>query len=570
MTHYDVLVIGSGFGGSVTALRLSEKGYRVGVVEAGRRFEDDELPTTSWKVRDYVFNPLIGSYGLLRMTLLKDVLVLTGAGVGGGSLVYGNTLYQPPPAFFDDPHWAGITDWADELAPYYDQARRMLGVTAYPRMSPSDHVMKAVADDLGVGESFHATDVGVLFGERPGERVADPFFGGAGPERTTCTDCGACMTGCRVGAKNTTVKNYLYLAERAGTQVHELTTVTDVRPRPGGGYEVVTRRTDGKVRRGRRTFTADQVVFAAASLGTQRLLHRLRDGGSLPGVSARLGELTRTNSEAILGVRARGEEVDYSQGVAITSSIHVDEHTHVEPVRYGKGSNLLGLLMASMTDVPADGRSRLLAGVRQMWRRRRDLPHLHDPRKWSEQTIVLLVMQSLDNSLTTYLRRRPWGRVLTTKQGTGEANPVWIPQGHDVARRIGEEIDGIPGGTWADLVNIPATGHLVGGCPIGESAAEGVVDPYHRLHGYDGLHVIDGSTVAANLGVNPSLTITAMAERAVAMWPNKGDADARPALGERYRRVAPVAPARPAVPEGAPASYRLPLFVAQRPVTSHS
>ncbi|KRC50243.1 MULTISPECIES: GMC oxidoreductase [unclassified Nocardioides] len=559
MTHYDVLVIGSGFGGSVTALRLSEKGYEVGVLEAGRRFADDELPTSSWKVRDYVFNPALGCYGLLRMTLLKDVLVLTGAGVGGGSLVYANTLYEPPKAFFEDAHWAGITDWADELAPYYDQARRMLGVTPYPWMSPSDHVMKSVADGLGVGETFGPTDVGVLFGERPGERVADPFFGGVGPARTTCTDCGACMTGCRVGAKNTTVKNYLHLAERAGAVVHPMTTVTDVRPRPGGGYDVTTRRTQGKARRGRRTFTADQVVFSAASLGTQRLLHRLRDGGSLPRISPRLGELTRTNSEAILGVRARGDEVDYSRGVAITSSIHVDDHTHVEPVRYGRGSNLLGLLMASLTDAPDDGRSRLVAGLHEMWRHRRDLPHLHDPRHWSEQTIVLLVMQSLDNSLTTYLRRRPWGRTLTTRQGTGEANPVWIPQGHEVARRVGEEIDGIPGGTWADLVNIPATGHLIGGCPIGETAADGVIDPYHRLHGYDGLHVIDGSAVAANLGVNPSLTITAMSERAVAMWPNKGEPDQRPVTGSGYRRIGPTAPRSPMVPPTAPAAYRLPV-----------
>ena len=556
MTHYDVLVIGSGFGGSVTALRLAEKGYRVGVLEAGRRFADHELPTSSWKVRDYVFNPALGCYGLLRMTLLKDVLVLTGAGVGGGSLVYANTLYEPPQAFYDDPHWAHLTDWADELAPYYDQARRMLGVTTYPRTSPSDRVMRAVAEELGVGDTVTPTEVGVLFGERPGLRVSDPFFGGAGPERTTCTDCGACMTGCRVGAKNTTVKNYLYLAESAGAVVHPMTTVTDVRP-SAGGYTVTTRRTEGKLRRGVRTFTADQVVFAAASLGTQRLLHRLRERGSLPRISPRLGELTRTNSEAILGVRARGDDVDYSRGVAITSSLHVDEHTHVEPVRYGRGSNLLGLLMATLTDAPADGRSRALAGLHEMWRHRRDLPRLHDPRRWSEQTIVLLVMQSLDNSLTTYLRRRPWGRTMTTRQGSGAANPVWIPQGHDVARRVGAEIDGIPGGTWADLVNVPATGHLIGGCPIGESPADGVVDPYHRLHGYAGLHVIDGSTVAANLGVNPSLTITAMAERAVAMWPNRGEDDPRPAPGAPYRRVGPVAPRRPVVPASAPAGYRV-------------
>jgi cholesterol oxidase len=558
MTHYDVLVVGSGFGGSVTALRLSEKGYRVGVLEAGRRFRDEELPTSSWKVRDYLFAPALGCRGLLRMTLLNDVLVLSGAGVGGGSLVYANTLYEPPRAFFEDPHWAGITDWAHELAPYYDQARRMLGVTTYPGLSPSDRVMRAVADGLGVGHTFGPADVGVLFGERPGQRVADPFFGGAGPERTTCTECGGCMTGCRIGAKNTTVKNYLHLAERAGAVVHPLTTVTDVRPRPEGGYAVTTRRTGAGPRRGRATFTADQVVLSAASLGTQRLLHRLRDSGSLPRVSPRLGELTRTNSEAILGVRARGDDVDYSRGVAITSSLHLDEHTHVEPVRYGRGSNLLGLLMATLTDVPASG-SRLLAGLRQMWHGRRDLPRLHDPRRWSERTIVLLVMQSLDNSLTTYLKRRPWGRRLTTRQGTGQPNPVWIPAAHDVARRVGEVIDGIPGGTWADLVDIPTTGHLTGGCPIGETAETGVVDAYHRLHGHPGLHVIDGSTVAANLGVNPSLTITAMAERAVSLWPNKGEDDPRPPLGESYRRIAPVPPRSPVVPATAPAAYRLPI-----------
>ncbi|MBS4753871.1 GMC family oxidoreductase [Nocardioides sp. zg-ZUI104] len=559
MTHYDVVVVGSGFGGSVTALRLSEKGYKVGVLEAGRRFADDELPTTSWKLRDYVFNPVLGCYGLLRMALLKDVVVLSGAGVGGGSLVYANTLYQPPKAFFDDPHWSHVTDWADELTPYYDQARRMLGVATYPHMSPSDHVMKAVAEKMGVGDTFGPTDVGVLFGAQPGERVADPYFGGAGPERTTCTDCGACMTGCRVGAKNTTVKNYLYLAEKAGAEVHPLTTVVDVRPRPGGGYDVRTRRTNGKLRQDRQTFTADQVVFSAAALGTQRLLHRLKDRGSLPRISPRLGALTRTNSEAIISVRARGSDVDYSRGVAITSSIHVDEHTHVEPVRYGRGSNLLGLMQAILTDMPTGRTSRLAAGVGQMWRHRRDLAKLHDPRHWSEESIVLLVMQSLDNSLSTYLKRRPWGKVLTTRQGIGEANPVWIPQAHQTARAVGEEMDGIPGGTWADLVNIPMTGHLVGGCPIGTTPEKGVIDPYHRLHGHEGLHVIDGSAVAANLGVNPSLTITAMSERAVAMWPNKGEPDPRPAPGEEYRRIAPVAPRSPAVPPSAPAAYRLPV-----------
>ncbi len=552
--HYDVLVIGSGFGGSVTALRLTEKGYRVGVLEAGRRFADHEFAKTSWRVRDYLWAPALGCYGIQRITLLKDVLVLSGSGVGGGSLVYANTLYEPPERFYRDPQWADITDWRAELAPFYDQAKRMLGVTRYPTITPADRVLGAVAGALGVGDTFRPTDVGVYFGDGPGKKAADPFFGGAGPDRTGCTHCGSCMTGCRQGAKNTLVKNYLYLAERAGAEVHALTTATDVRPRPGGGYTVHTRRTGG-VRT--RTFTADQVVFAAASLGTQRLLHRLRDRGSLPGISGRLGTLARTNSEAVLGVKTRTDGVDHSVGIAITSSMHPDPTTHIENVRYGRGSNIMGLLMTVLVD-PETGRRRWALGLKEMVRRRRDLPRLLSPRRWSERSIGLLVMQSLDNSLTTYTKRGLfWRRKMTTKQGIGEPNPVWIPAGHDVARRMAEEIDGIPGGAWTDLANIPLTGHFIGGCPIGTSPETGVVDPYHRLFGHDGLHVVDGSTISANLGVNPALTITAQAERAMSLWPNKGEADPRPPLGAAYERVRPVPPGNPVVPVSAPAALRI-------------
>ncbi|MFI7673622.1 GMC oxidoreductase [Actinophytocola sp. NPDC049390] len=552
--HYDVLVIGSGFGGSVTALRLTEKGYRVGVLEAGRRFADDEFAKTSWRVRDYLWAPALRCFGIQRITLLKDVLVLSGAGVGGGSLVYANTLYEPPDRFYRDPQWADITDWRAELAPFYDQAKRMLGVTRYPTSTPADRVLGAVAGDLGVGHTFRPTDVGVYFGDGPGKAAPDPFFGGAGPSRTGCTHCGSCMTGCRQGAKNTLVKNYLYLAEKAGAEVHALTTATDVRPRPGGGYVVHTRRTGGARA---RTFTADQVVFAAAALGTQRLLHRLRDRGSLPGVSGRLGTLARTNSEAVLGVKTRTDDVDHSVGVAITSSMYPDPTTHVENVRYGRGSNIMGLLMTVLVD-PETGRRRWALGLREMVRRRRDLPRLLLPRRWSERSIGLLVMQSLDNSLTTYTRRGLFGRRrMTTKQGIGEPNPVWIPAGHDVARRMAEKIEGIPGGAWTDLANIPLTGHFIGGCPIGTSPETGVVDPYHRLFGHDGLHVVDGSTISANLGVNPALTITAQAERAMSLWPNKGEVDPRPALGAGYRRLSPVSPGSPVVPSSAPGALRL-------------
>lgn len=506
MTHdFDVVIIGSGFGGSVSALRLAEKGYRVAVLEAGRRFADDDFPETSWRLRRYLFAPRFGCYGILRLDLLDDVLVMSGAGVGGGSLGYANTLYEPPDAFFADPRWAGLADWKAELAPHYETAKRMLGATLNPLETPADRALRAVA-----GDRFSRTPVGVHFGP-PG----DPYFGGAGPVRQTCTHCGSCMTGCRVGAKNTLVKNYLYLAEKKGVVVQELTTVVDVRPRSGGSYAVRVRRT-GK--RGKRELTAQQVIFAAGALGTQRLLHRLRDRGSLPGISPKLGELSRTNSESILGARTR-RDTRFNEGVAITSSVWLDEHTHVEPVRYGPGSNLLALLATALVDDPT---KRLRKALRTI--AGRDVRLYVDPRHWSDRTIVLLGMQSLDNSITLYTRR---GR-LRSRTGIGVPNPVWVPAMHDLARRLADEIDGVPLGALTELVGRPVTGHFLGGCAIGD-----VVDPCHRLIGYPGLHVIDGSTVAANLGVNPALTITALAERAISMWPDRGSPDQRPALSGR-------------------------------------
>ncbi|WP_277681702.1 GMC family oxidoreductase N-terminal domain-containing protein [Saccharomonospora azurea] len=561
---YDVVVIGSGFGGSVSALRLTEKGYRVGVLEAGRRFADHEFARTSWHVRDYLFAPLLGCTGILRITPFPDVMVVTGAGVGGGSLGYGNTLYEPPDAFFSDRQWAGITDWKAELAPYYDQAKRMLGVTPNPWTSPADEVMRDVAEELGVGHTYRPTPVGVFFGDdetAPGTRVRDPFFGGMGPDRRACTHCGECLTGCRHGAKNTTVKNYLHLAEKAGAAVHPLTTVTEVRPLPGGGYACSCVHTTQ--RRRQRVVTAEQVVFAASALGTQRLLHRMRDRGVLPRLSRRLGVLSRTNSEAVLAARTTRRDAGFHRGVAISSSLHPDDVTHVEPVRYGRGSNLLGLLATVLVD-PVPGTPRWRAGLSELVRRRRDLPALHNPRHWSEETIALLVMQSLDNSVTTYTRRGLFGRRMVTKQGEGEPNPTWIPAGHEVARRDAARIGGIASGGWNDFFDRPLTGHFIGGCVIGDSPETGVVDAYHRVYGHPGLHIVDGSTVSANLGVNPSLTITAQAERAMALWPNRGEADPRPEPSSSYRAITPVAPRHPIVPTTAVGALHLPIFPANR------
>ena len=561
--HYDVLVIGSGFGGSVTALRLTEKGYRVGVLEAGARFEDGDFPKTSFDAKRWLFAPTAGMYGIQRIDMVKDCVILAGAGVGGGSLVYANTLYEPLDAFYRDPSWARITDWKAELAPYYDQAKRMLGVVQNPLHTPSDEVMKQVAEDMGVGHTFHPTPVGVFFGgpdAAPGEEVADPYFGGAGPARNACLNCGECMTGCRHNAKNTLVKNYLLLAEQAGAVVHPLTTVTRVRPRDEGGYEVTTRWTKAKLSRRTaiKSFTADQVVFSAAALGTQKLLHQLKGEGDLPHVSDRLGVLTRTNSEAILGAVAGDRSVDYTRGVAITSSFHPDEVTHVEPVRYGKGSNAMALLQTVLADdVP--GTSRVRTWLRELWTQRRQAMSLYDLKHWSERAVIALVMQSLDNSITTVGVRGRFGWRMSSTQGHGAPNPTYIPVAYEAVRRVADLIGGTAGGTIGEPFNRPMTAHFIGGCTIGDSPQTGVVDPWQRLYGHAGLHVVDGSAISANLGVNPSLTITAQAERAMAFWPNKGEADPRPELGSTYRQVAPVQPKNPVVPDAAPGALRLPI-----------
>lgn len=561
---FDVLVVGSGFGGSVTALRLTEKGYRVGVLEAGPRFRDEDFASGTFDLKRYLWAPALGMYGIQRIDAVSDTMIVAGAGVGGGSLVYANTLYEPLPAFYTDPQWSHITDWKDELAPYYDQAKRMLGVVENPVRTPADDVMQKVAEDMGVGDTFHPTPVGVFFGgpgAQPGEQVEDPFFGGAGPARNACLNCGECMSGCRHNAKNTLVKNYLYLAEQNGAKVLPLTTATRITPREGGGYDVRVKFTKAKTRRGEKVLTAEHVVLAAASLGTQKLLHRMKDEGHLPRLSDRLGFLSRTNSESILGAIApAGDPTDYTEGVAITSSFHPDADTHVEPCRYGKGFNTMAMLQTVLTDGDDSGsKTRIKAWLRELWTQRRNVKDLYDFNHWSERTVIALVMQCLDNSITTYGTKRFGVWRMASRQGHGKPNPTWIPVANETVRRIAAHLGGTAGGNIGEPFGMPLTAHFIGGCAIGESIETGVIDPYQRVYGYPGLHVADGSAVTANLGVNPSLTITAQAERAMAFWPNKGEEDPRPALGADYRRLAPVAPQAPVVPEHAPGALRLPI-----------
>jgi cholesterol oxidase len=559
--RYDVIIIGSGFGGSVAALRLIEKGYSVAVIEAGRRFADGDLPQTSWRLRRYLWLPRLGCLGIQRIDVLPGtgrgrgegrggVLVYSGAGVGGGSLVYANTLYEPHPEFFDDPQWRDITDWRAELAPHYDQARRMLGVTRYTRHTAADRAMRAVAQRMGVGDTFTAAPVGVYLGE-PGHTRPDPYFGGAGPARTGCLHCGSCMTGCRHGAKNTLVKNYLYLAEQAGAEIIARTTVTAVKVASAGGYRVRTEPTGTWRPWRRRTLLADQVIFAAGTLGTQRLLHRMRATGQLSGLSSRLGELTRTNSESILGAvvprrAARRRGLDLTDGVAITSSFHPDGRTHVQPVRYGRGANAMGLLQTVLTD---GGPRRARRWLRQLVRHPVAAARVMSVRGWSQRTLLALVMQSEDNSLTTHYRRSRLGRRrLVAGAGHGAPSPSWVPAGNRAARLLAHELDAVPAGSISEVFNMAVTAHPLGGAVIGATPETGVVDAYHRVFGHAGLHVVDGAAVCANLGANPSLTITAQAERAMSFWPNKGQNDPRPALGQAYRRIEPTAPRSPAVP----------------------
>ena len=552
---FDVVVIGSGFGGSVAALRLTEKGYKVAVLEAGRRFSDKDFPKTSWRLSRFLYLPRLGLRGIQRIHVLPDVLVLAGAGVGGGSLVYANTLYKPPASYFEDKQWKHITDWDAELTPWYDQASRMLGVAQNPYFSASDKAMKEVADQMGVGHTFKLAPLGVYFGNGAGVKSKDPFFGGVGPDRDGCLQCGACMTGCRHNAKNTLPKNYLGLAEKAGAKVFPEHTAIKTEQLSDGSWKITARKSSAWFA-GKRSFTASHVVVAAGTYNTQKLLHKMKLDQVLPKISDQLGKLSRTNSEALTGSIMPKGGTDFSKGSAITSSFFPDDHTHVEPVRYGKGSNFMGMLQTVMTD-GVNIKDRRKQWLRQVITKPSLILKIMDVRQWSERTVVALIMQNVDSAISVKAKRGIFGYRLTSKNDSLTPNATYIPAANEVARRIAENNGGIAGGHIGDLVNAPFTAHFVGGCVIGDSVGTGVIDPYHRVYNYPTMHVVDGASVTANLGVNPSLTITAQAERAFSMWPNKGEVDERPAQNSPYKRVNAIMPTVPFVPKGAVGELRV-------------
>ena len=522
MSHeYDVdwIVVGSGFGGSVSALRLAEKGNRVAVLECGARFEDDDFAEKTSDAKRYYWLPYLGMKGILRLTLFKDIFIASGCGVGGGSLGYANTLYRALPGFYANPQWAALANWESELGAHYDEAERMLGVTEYDEDGPADLLLKEFGESLGVGDTYRKTRVGVFLGD-PGKTVPDPYFAGEGPERTGCLRCGSCMVGCRHGAKNTLMKNYLWFAERQGVKIHPERTVVDITPLSNGdgGYRVTSVRSGSWLGREQNTLTARGVVVAAGALGTNKLLARCKLNGSLPRISDRLGYLVRTNSESITGVIAPKDYADdFTKSIAITSSVYTDKDTHVEVVTYGRGADSQSWLQTMLVEAGRRG-IQPLQFLASAARHPRELLKAAQFKDSSRRSIILLVMQSTENSMRLKVKRRlPGGSVvLTTEQDPEHPNPVGLPVAYDAARWFAQRTGGVAtNGITEAVFSIPSTAHILGGAVIGERPDSGVIDQRHHVFGYDNLLVCDGAAIPANVGVNPSLTITAMAERAM-------------------------------------------------------
>lgn len=535
---YDYIIVGSGFGGAVSAMRLAEKGYSVLVLEKGKRFQDSDFAATNWQFWKYLWAPGLRAFGVLQISILKGAMVLHGAGVGGGSLGYANVLEIPSQATFTTPAWNRPLNWGKTLKPYYQTAQKMLGVARNPKLWKADEVMRAQAEERGLGHTFRATEVGVFFGPE-GQTVPDPYFNGEGPERAGCHHCGGCLVGCRHNAKNTLPKNYLYFAEKYGARVVAEAEVFDVRPvdsalvleetssqekkgQGAGRYEVTWKSSTSFTGGKQQVAQATNVIFAAGVMGTMSLLLRLRES-SLPGLSPRLGEQVRTNSEALLGSVARKWDVNYSEGIAISSIFNADEVTRIEPVRYPDGSSLMRFVSAPLI---SQGDSVALRLWKSFWW---SLTHPIDYLKamalpgWAHNVTILLVMQHVDNRMRFRLGR---GLLTLFRRGlVGEPDRdkrigARVDVGHDITRQFAERTNGVPMGSLGEnLLNLPTTAHILGGAPIGKDASEGVVDENFAVHNYPGLYIVDGSVMPGNPGVNPSLTITALAEYAMSRIP---------------------------------------------------
>ncbi len=539
---YDYVIVGSGFGGSVSAMRLAEKGYRVLVLERGKRFEDHDFPKSNWNIWKYLWLPALRCTGIFEMTFMNGLLALHGSGVGGGSLMYANVLMEPDESSFNTPAWHQYVDWKKELTPHYEQARKMLGVTRNPRLFFSDDRLREVAEDLGHGDSFQATDVGVFFGKpnQEGHTFPDPFFKGDGPDRTACNYCGGCMVGCRYNAKNTLVKNYLYFAEIMGATIQAEAKVKDIRPIPSGNYDAINNSTEDKARyeityssstaflfKPEKHVKTRNVIVSAGALGTLELLLRCREiTRSLPRISNQLGDRVRTNNENILGVTTRNRDTDLSKGIAIGSVFSADEVTHVEPVRYSDGSSFIRVMTAPLIDAGANISIRILRTLWEIIRHPWDFLYGKFFARWARFTTILLVMQTEENLTRVRLGRSffTFGRkglvIKPEYEKAHTANKITIA--NKVTRMLADKMNGIPASAFTDsLFNFPTTAHIMGGVPFGLDDNQGVIGLDFQVHNYPGLYVVDGSVMPANPGINPSLTITALAEYAMSRIPGK-------------------------------------------------
>ena len=527
---FDYVVVGSGFGGSVSACRLAEKGYSVGVIEMGKRWRAEDFPKSTWNLRRWIWRPGLGLKGFYNMRPFQHVMILCGNAVGGGSITYANTMLIPPDSVWREGSWHGLAEWEAEMPAHYATARRMLGVTENRILGDADNMLKKMAELQNCGDTFYKTDVAVYFGDKPGEPHPDPYFLGQGPPRSSCVGCGGCMVGCRYNAKNTLDKNYLYFAEKRGAQVLAETRVVALRPLDAtgaAGYELTVERSTSHVRKNRRTLRARHVVLAASALGTMDLLMRMKESGALPNLSPRLGDNVRTNSESILGVRFPGARFDMSKGIAIGSGVHLDRFTHIEATRYSRGSDVLGLIATML--VTGKGWGRIARWSASAFRHPIRFARAAWPFGFARQTLILLVMQTIDATLRFRLQRRwfwPFTKLLSTH---GQRIPTNIPQANAFALRAAQDLGGTAiTSTTEILFDLPMTAHCIGGCVMGRDAETGVIDARHRVFNYDNLYVVDGAAVGANLGVNPSLTITALAERAMSFIPPAAGAVAPP------------------------------------------